>query len=164
MLNRSLPSVLSLRLNVNSNVTSFRWLLLASLALMTTLCTEAQQTRPIVNLFHHKDRPVVGIPLIGSLKQKRLIDSISTASGQATIENGRVTGIKITESGHYPLTGKLRVVFSGGGGSGASVTVETGITLHSSDAHAYGQEVTGFRITNPGSGYTSAPVVTFVFQ
>jgi len=152
---------------VNSNATSFRWLLLASLTILTTLCSEAQQTRPIVNLFHPSHRngqPAVDLPIIGRWKRIPTINSINAASGQATIENGQVTGVRITTRGHYPLNARLGVVFSGGGGSGAVGTVETRTTVSLLDGRSYWQEITGVRITNPGSGYTSAPVVTFVFQ
>jgi hypothetical protein len=93
-----------------------------------------------------------------------VVHSIDTASGHATIEKGGVTGVRILTRGHYPLNAKLDVVFSGGGGSGASGTVETRTTIPSFGKYASWQEVTGVRITNPGSGYTSAPVVTFVLQ
>ncbi len=149
---------------MKSNATSFRWLLLASLTILTTLCSEAQQTRPIVNLFVEKGRPFVGAPLISRLKRPPAVNSIDTALGQATIENGQVTGVRIITRGYYPLNARLGVVFSGGGGSGAVGTVETRPTVSLMNGRSYWQEVTGVRITNPGSGYTSAPVVTFVLQ
>ena len=134
---------------------------------MTTLCTEAQQTRPIVNLFepsHRNRQPPVDLPLIGRWKRPPVVNSINTASGHATIEKGGVTGVRITNRGHYPPTAKLRVVFSGGGGSGAVGAVETRSIISSVGKYASWQEVTGVRISNPGSGYTSPPVVAFVFQ
>jgi hypothetical protein len=163
-LNWGLPGVLSLPRHVKFNATSFRWLLLASLALMTTLCTEAQQTRPIVNLFVDKGRLSVGAPLTSRLKRPPVVNSIDTTLGQATIENGQVTGVRITNRGRYPLNAKLGVVFSGGGGSGAVGVVETRTTVSLLDGRSSWQEITGVRISNPGSGYTSPPVVAFVFQ
>jgi hypothetical protein len=131
---------------------------------MTALCAEAQQTRPIVNLFYGKGQPLADMQLIGRLKRMPWINSNLTALGQATIENGRVTSVKITNGGHYPLNAKLGVIFLGGGGSGAVGTVEIRTTASLVDRRSYWQEITGVRITHPGSGYTSAPVMTFVLQ
>ena len=51
----------------------------------------------------------------------------------------------------YSLTSPPAVTFSGGGGSGAAAR-----------ADVVQRRVTGVTITNPGSGYTSAPTVTFM--
>ena len=50
----------------------------------------------------------------------------------------------------YSLTSPPAVTFSGGGGSGAAANPDVAQ-----------RRVTGVTITNPGSGYTSAPTVTF---
>ena len=50
----------------------------------------------------------------------------------------------------YSLTSPPAVTFSGGGGSGAAARPDVAE-----------RRVTGVTITNPGSGYTSAPTVTF---
>ena len=50
----------------------------------------------------------------------------------------------------YSLTSPPAVTFSGGGGSGAAARPDVAQ-----------RRVTGVTITNPGSGYTSAPTVTF---
>jgi len=55
---------------------------------------------------------------------------------------------KNTTTTRYPY---LEVVFSGGGGSGAKATAKT----NSAGA------ITAIEIDNPGSGYTSAPTITF---
>ena len=51
----------------------------------------------------------------------------------------------------YSLTSPPAVTFSGGGGSGAAARPDVAQ-----------RRVTGVTITNPGSGYTSAPTVTFM--
>ncbi len=85
------------------------------------------------------------------------IDPPPAGSGgtQATvtilIQNGRVYAYDMGDRGSgYSLTSPPAITFSGGGGSGAAARMEV--------AH---RKVTGVTITNPGSGYTSAPTVTF---
>ncbi len=85
------------------------------------------------------------------------IDPPPAGSGgtQATvtilIQNGRVFAYDMGDRGSgYSVTSPPAITFSGGGGSGAAARVEV----------AY-RKVTGVTIANPGSGYTSAPTVTF---
>ena len=70
------------------------------------------------------------------------------ATGTATITNGAVTSIAITNIGSgYIVAPTIKITGGGGSGATAVATIGSGV-----------QTVT---ITNPGSGYTSAPVVTF---
>lgn len=76
------------------------------------------------------------------------------AAATATIDPRGVTTISLTNAGLYgSLVPPLAVVFSGGGGSGAAATV----TTTTSGSFFLCNSIT---LTNPGSGYTSAPTVT----
>lgn len=76
------------------------------------------------------------------------------ATATATISNGAVTGITITNPGEgYTFTPSISfvgggAVLNGGTRATATVTVSAG-------------KVTNYSITNGGSGYTSAPTVVF---
>ena len=130
-----------------------RWGLLTSLVLMTTVFTEAQQKGL-------KPPPQSPSPRKGSAGR-----TYRQATGEATIQNGQVTGVKVTNRGHYSTDTKLRVEFSGGGGSGASGTVDLRLNAVGMEpATIYWLEVKRVQITSPGSGYTSPPTVTFVVQ
>ncbi|MFM1748111.1 MAG: hypothetical protein RLZZ188_1777 [Verrucomicrobiota bacterium] len=72
------------------------------------------------------------------------------AAATATISSGKVTGLIFTNPGSHYITSS-KVTITGGGGSGATATVVAG-------ADGYLQQLT---VTNQGSGYTSAPTVTF---
>jgi hypothetical protein len=63
---------------------------------------------------------------------------------------GAITGVTITSGGSF-YGFAPQVVFSGGGGSGATAT-----------ATVSGGQVTSVTITNGGSGYTSTPLVSFI--
>ena len=67
----------------------------------------------------------------------------------------QTTDLPITGSGYRAGTGPTatKVVFSGGGGSGAAA--------HISSVAAGTRAITGIVIDNPGSGYISPPTVTF---
>lgn len=87
------------------------------------------------------------------------------ASGVATIANGRVTGVRVTAEGDFRTEVRLEAVFSGGGGSGAAGSVEVGRrTMDYNGRLVVSWFVKGVQITNPGSGYTSPPTVTFVVK
>ena len=86
------------------------------------------------------------------------IDPPPAGSGgtQATVTVGISGGAIINytmgnRGSGYSLTSPPAVTFSGGGGSGAAAR-----------ADVVQRRVTGVTITNPGSGYTSAPTVTFM--
>lgn len=65
-----------------------------------------------------------------------------------------VTAIAIANGGRYNGTQVPTVTITGGGGTGATATaVVTGTGAN--------RKVTGVTITNPGTGYTTAPTVTF---
>ena len=72
----------------------------------------------------------------------------SQAKGTATLINGFVTGVQITDTGHGYEGVIPPVTFLGGGGSGAK-----GIAIVSNGM------VTGISMTATGSGYTNAPYV-----
>lgn len=72
----------------------------------------------------------------------------SQAKGTATLDNGLVTGVNITDTGHGYDGIVPPVTFLGGGGSGAKGT-----------AIVSNGTVTGITITATGSGYTKAPFV-----
>jgi len=69
-------------------------------------------------------------------------------TGVATVSGGKVTSVAFSTAGSY--TAAPTVSFTGGGGSGAAAT-----------ATVSGGVLTGITVTNGGSGYTSAPIVTF---
>ena len=69
------------------------------------------------------------------------------ATAMATINDGYVTGVTITDGGSG-YTSPPNVSFIGGGGAGASALAEAG-----------GGSVTNIIILSAGSGYSSAPVV-----
>lgn len=75
----------------------------------------------------------------------------TTAQGTATIANGALKAVTITNPGSDYFSGAPTVTFTGGGGTGAQGTA----TLSSSGT------VSGVTISNGGTGYTSAPTVTF---
>ncbi|HZL78069.1 MAG TPA: LamG domain-containing protein [Candidatus Limnocylindrales bacterium] len=70
-----------------------------------------------------------------------------TATGAATVTNGFVIGVTITDTG-YGYTNTPLVRFIGGGGSGAAAyaVVSNGV-------------VTSITVTNAGYGYTNAPLL-----
>ena len=77
------------------------------------------------------------------------------AKATASISGDVVANIIMTDTGlHYNSSLPPTVTISGGGGTGATGTA----TVSSSGL------VTGITITNPGSGYTSAPVVAIDYS
>lgn len=76
-----------------------------------------------------------------------LCHQVRPAVATATVVNGFVVGVSLTDLG-WGYTNAPAVYFLGGGGSGAAgvATVQNGV-------------VTGVKITSTGSGYTSAPRV-----
>ena len=77
----------------------------------------------------------------------------TTATGTASIVDGVVTGVRIDSGGNgYRPYYDVTVSFTGGGGTGAEGTANLEMTS------GY---VIAVEVTDPGSGYTSAPTVTF---
>jgi len=77
------------------------------------------------------------------------------AKATSTITGDAVSAITITDGGaHYKVATPPSVTISGGGGTGATATA----TVSSTGL------VTGILITNGGSGYTSAPIVTIDYS
>lgn len=74
------------------------------------------------------------------------------ARGVAVVSGGAVASVTLSAGGQLYQKSPL-VVFSGGGGSGATA-----------DATVTNNAVSGFTVTAGGSGYTSAPSVTIVSQ
>ena len=153
---------------------SLQWLLLGTGIVITSVNTEAQQ-KPgrSGNAYSGSVNPVkatVGGGLNaahggGPKQSNAAVDQ--QAAGEATIANGQVTGVKITDRGQYSPRAKLRVsvIFSGGGGSGATGTVELRTNGYpTGDGYRIWMEVKRVELTNPGTGYTSPPTVTFVVQ
>lgn len=85
---------------------------------------------------------------------RKLIDragKVQLALGEGIISGGEVTGITMFTGGaKYPQ--EVVVKFTGGGGSGAR-----GLA----DVDPVTGEILDVTITNPGSGYTGAPIATF---
>lgn len=77
----------------------------------------------------------------------------SGAAATATVGSGAVTSIAVTNGGSAYQIPPV-VVLTGGGGSGASA---------SAVLNAEG-EITAINVASPGSGYSSAPTVSFVTQ
>lgn len=75
-----------------------------------------------------------------------------TCTAKANVSKGEVTEIAVTDALYYITPPK--VMISGGGGTGASAITILG-------ANTTGA-ITDIIITNPGSGYTSAPTVTLI--
>ena len=86
-------------------------------------------------------------PAIRRIFVPPLVD-IRTATASATVFNGRVSTVTVTDSG-AGYTTNLPVTITGGGGSGA-----TGVALQ------VGGSINQIRITGGGSGYTQSPTVT----
>ncbi len=78
--------------------------------------------------------------------------SQSTATGVATIANGQVTEVTVTNPGSG-YTATPTVVISGGGGAGALVL-----------ANVANQSVSGFKVTNGGRGFNSTPDVNITLD
>jgi hypothetical protein len=77
------------------------------------------------------------------------------AAATATIDPRGLTSLTLTNGGSYTNEPPFpSIFFSGGGGSGAAAVV-------TSMFNQGGATVTGIAITSAGSGYTSAPTVTF---
>ena len=70
------------------------------------------------------------------------------ATATATLTNGVVTGINITNSGKFYETANVTIDVA------AAITATADATI---DSHG---DVSAITITNPGAGYSSAPVVT----
>ena len=66
---------------------------------------------------------------------------------------GEVSSVTVSVGGNYTTSAPNTVAFSGGGGSLAAGTVQTG-------AISNGFEVTGVTVTEGGEDYTSAPAVS----
>jgi hypothetical protein len=80
------------------------------------------------------------------------------AAATATIDPRGLTSFTITNGGQYAsFPGAPTIQFSGGGGSGAAAVV----TSFPAPGGGF-NVVAAVAITNPGSGYSSAPTVTFV--
>jgi hypothetical protein len=78
------------------------------------------------------------------------------AAATANIDPRAVTTLTLTSGGKYGFNTPFpNIGFSGGGGTGAAAVV-TSMTLISG-----GYAVTGISLTSVGSGYTSAPTITF---
>ena len=76
----------------------------------------------------------------------------SGATAAATVSGGAVTSVNLTTNNYSGYSYSPRVVFSGGGGSGAAAVASVDFFLGS----------ISFKITNGGSGYTSAPSVQII--
>lgn len=75
--------------------------------------------------------------------------SIQNATGTSPLVGTTVASIELTDIGNAYYTTAPTVTLSGGGGSGATATATISSNV-----------ITGFTVTNIGSGYTSAPTVT----
>lgn len=82
---------------------------------------------------------------VKTLQQQLFGGAIATA----TIAAGAVSAITLTAGGYYIKVPLIKI--TGGGGSGATAV-----------ANMTGNLVSGVTITNGGTGYTSAPTVTFI--
>lgn len=116
-----------------------------------------------------KAKPVIFSPPNTGLKKAgsgRTSPVRTQAQGVATIANGQVTGVKITEKGYFREEVQLEVVFSGGGGTGAAgrVNLRRWDVMIMDYGYSTSWTVKEVQITNPGSGYTSPPTVTFVLK
>lgn len=90
------------------------------------------------------DQPVLAFSGGGSDAGAAIIPTV-------TVTSGGIASVEIINPGQsFNLGGDGRVTFTGGGGAGAA-----GIISAASNGAIY-----GVTVTNPGTGYTSAPVVT----
>jgi len=92
-----------------------------------------------------------------------IVEFLSTGHGGEGVEGiavidaaGTVVGVVVTDPGSGYVTAP-GVMFSGGGGSGATATA----ALFGPEEDAAGGTVTAVIVTDPGSGYVTAPTVTF---
>ena len=95
------------------------------------------------------DQPVISISGGGS-------DNAATATATVSQNTGGIGQVYVLDGGSSNISGVTTIVVSGGGGSGA-VLVVTGFNQGGSNQNV----VTSIGIVNPGSGYTSAPTITF---
>lgn len=72
-----------------------------------------------------------------------------TATGTAVLMNNGISAIAVTTGGSGYLSGTISITLGGGSGAQATPIFSSGV-------------LTSIRIDNPGSGYTSAPTITFV--
>lgn len=162
---------------------SLRGLLVATGLAIASQCANAQEKSgpglitPFVASEAKIPVQIFNAPQTGSKNfgSSNKASSRTQATGVATIADGQVTGVRVTNQGTYSGTKfhwsggisvidvKIDVSFLGGGGSGASGSVELGSYQYDvNGTYATGWFVKGVQITNPGSGYTSPPTVTFV--
>ena len=76
------------------------------------------------------------------------LTEVRTATATATVFNGRLSTMTVTDPG-AGYTTNLPVIITGGGGSGAS-----GVALQANGS------ITQVRVTGGGSGYTQSPTIT----
>ena len=164
---------------MNSFSKSLRGFLLGTGLAIASLCAEAAQRQILFPQSAQKrltsggSKPLFRPVSVASSPSgsKHFFPSVgstqsSTATGVVTIANGQVTGVTITNRGRYryaPNEGRAwcSVELSGGGGSGATAQPVTDTIFDGSDIYLV---VVAIQITNPGSGYTSPPTVTFVVK
>lgn len=79
-----------------------------------------------------------------------IVTCIQNSTGTSPLVGTTVASVEIVNIGNYAYGSAPTVSFSGGGGSGAAATATI-------DGSGF---VTGITVTNIGSGYTSAPIVT----
>lgn len=75
----------------------------------------------------------------------------SGATAAASVSGGAVTSVNLTTNNYSGYSYSPRVVFSGGGGGGAAAVASVDIV-----------GTISFKVTNGGSGYTSAPSVQII--
>ena len=76
--------------------------------------------------------------------------TLPAVAAQWSAAGSTITGVQVLTGGSGYLQSNYTLIFTGGGGTGAAATASTA-TVNS---------VTGFTVTNAGSGYTSTPTVT----
>lgn len=93
-----------------------------------------------------------GDPVVTLLNVSSASRFASPPTVVAEISGGSVSQLEVTNQGQWPSSVAAAIYLSGGGGSGASGTL----------VYANGQWIAS--LTNGGSGYSSAPIVTVVDQ
>ena len=83
-------------------------------------------------------------------------DSTASVTPVVSTQTGGIGSVFVTNGGSSNITAATNIVLSGGGGSGAELVI-TGLSATSGSTTS----LVSVGIINPGSGYTSAPTISF---
>ena len=108
---------------------------------------EAYVTNPVTN------QVTIGANVANTIPAAQCVDDLPATLGTVTLSSQTVQSVAVASGGHYYGSNVPTVQFVGGGGTGAAAHV---VIVNG--------QVTSVVIDSPGSGYTSAPTASLVFQ